>query len=199
MATAVVAVVGVLALVVFWFSGAVIELFRDVRQLREVAGILDRPLEVDLGDVEGSRPSRAGLPESLDSAGTALVLFLSDRCGTCHALAAGFAGTLPQGVWGVLEARTQGAAREFVASHGLEEAVTRRRLVIDVAGQIARQIGLRTTPVGFWVESGRFTRATTIPSGRYLSSVLPNPVKLDGGPTASWTVDRSASMNRQER
>ena len=49
MATAMMVAVGVLALLVFVLCGVVYELFRDVRQLRDVAGILDRPLHVELG------------------------------------------------------------------------------------------------------------------------------------------------------
>ena len=43
------------------------ELFRDVRQLRDAAGILDRPLDVEIGTVAGARPSSVGLPDDLDS------------------------------------------------------------------------------------------------------------------------------------
>jgi hypothetical protein len=57
-----------LALVVFVLCGVVYELFRDVRQLRDVAGILDRPLHVEIGAVAGARPSSYGLPEAAVSA-----------------------------------------------------------------------------------------------------------------------------------
>jgi hypothetical protein len=169
----------VLAVLVFLACGMLIELYRDVRQLREAAGILDRPLEVELGDVAGTRPSQHGLPASLDSAGSALVLFLSDRCATCHTLAAALQGDLPPGLWLVLEARSPASAQEFVAKNRLEEAAARSRLVLDRAGEIAQRIGLRTTPVGFRVEDGSIARATTVPSRRYLSSILTERVRLD--------------------
>ncbi len=172
--------VGVLGLLVFVLMGIVLELYRDVRQLRDVAGILDRPLDVDLGEVADTAPSGHGLPQALDSVASALVLFLSDRCGTCHALAAGFGQNgLPSGLWVVLEARSPRSAEEFLAAHGLTAANTGGRLLVDPAGKIAERIGLRTTPVGFRVQDGRIAGATTVPSQRYLSSILPNVVRLE--------------------
>ena len=95
MVAALTVAVGLLALLVFVLAGAVLELNADVRQLREVAGILDRPLVVDIADVADTRPSSHGLPRVLDATASALVLFLSDRCATCHALAEGLRGELP--------------------------------------------------------------------------------------------------------
>lgn len=171
--------VGVLALLTFVLFGVVVELYRDVQQLREINGVLDRPLDVDLGDVAGKAPSAYGLPRALDAVGSAIVLFLSDRCGTCHALAAGLHGTLPPGLWIVLEARSPQSTEEFLAKYALDAMSTDGRLCVDVAGAIAERIGLRTTPVGFRVESGRLVRATTVPSRRYLSSILPRTVRLE--------------------
>ena len=179
MAEPIMLAVGVLALLTFVLSGVVIELYRDVRQLREVNGILDRPLEVVVEDVAGTTPSNYGLPNALDSVASATVLFISDRCGTCHALAAGFKGALPPGLWVVLLARSPESTEEFLASHRLTAMSTDGRLLVDVGGKIADRIGLRTTPVGFRVENGRLVSATTVPSTRYLSSILPNRVRLE--------------------
>lgn len=192
MAAIMMVAIGVLALLVFVLSGAVLELNRDVRQLREVAGILDRPLDVELGAVAGARPSRYGLPAALDSVASAIVLFLSDRCGTCHSLAAGFDGSLPAGLWVVLEARSPDSAEEFLAKYALTQTTTAGRLSVDVAENVARRIGLRTTPVAFRVESGRLISATTVPSRRYLTSILPGSVRLEQ-PLPSPRKGRKAS------
>lgn len=182
--------VGVLGLLVFALMGVVLELYRDVRQLRDVAGILDRPLDVDLGDVADTAPSLHGLPRALDSAASVIVLFLSDRCGTCNALAAGFHHEgLPSGLWVVLEARSPQSAEEFLTRYNLTAANTGGRLLVDAAGTIAERIGLRTTPVGFRIQDGRIAGATTIPSRRYLSSILPNVVRLER-PRTSSTKER---------
>ena len=84
MATFALTAVGVLALFVAILFGALVEMFRDVRQMRDALGILDRPLNVDLGHVGGTRPSSHGLPRELDVQQSAIVLFLSERCETCR-------------------------------------------------------------------------------------------------------------------
>jgi hypothetical protein len=173
-ATAALIAVGVLALFVAVLFGALVELFRDVRQVRDALGILDRPLTVDLGHVAGTRPSSHGLPRELDEQHAAIVLFLSERCETCRALAAGLARPLPHGLWVVIEARDAASAAQFVEAYGLtDEGIT-----IDVEGAIAGSLGLNTSPVGFRVEHGVLASATTVPSSRYLTSILSEPVRL---------------------
>ena len=174
MATVALIAVGVLALFVAVLFGALVELFRDVRQLRDALGILDRPLSVDLGPAAGTRPSTHGLPAELDAQHGALVLFLSERCETCRALAAGLAGPLPNGLWVVIEARDAEGAALFARAYGLDG----ERVTVDVDGAIARSMGLNTSPVGFRVEHGVLTSAGTVPSSRYLTSILPEPVRL---------------------
>ena len=112
-ATALIAV-GILSLLVFVLFSVLVELFRDVRQIRDGLGILDRPLPVDIGSVAGTPPSLYGLPEQLDDEPSALLLFLTDRCATCRVLASSLGGTLPAGLWIVLEAATSQAAEEFL-------------------------------------------------------------------------------------
>jgi hypothetical protein len=171
--------VAVLALLVAALFGALLELYRDVRQMRDALGILDRPLNVDIGPVAGTRPSAHGLPRALDSAASAVVLFLSpERCGTCRALAAGLGSPLPASLWIVLEARDAASAAEFLDAYGLAAAGRDGRIIVDVAGTIASRIGLTTSPVGLHLQNGVVTGATTVPSSRYLTSVLPTPIRL---------------------
>lgn len=171
--------VGLLGLLVFLLLGMIIELYRDVRQLREAAGIMDRPLEVDLGDLSGAVASSFGLPAYLDAAPAFMVLFLSERCGTCHALAAGFAGRIPAGLQVVLEARDPAAAAYFLERYDLAAETVGKRVLVDSEGRIGERMGLRTTPVGFFVVDGRFVRATTVPSRRYLATILPDRIQLE--------------------
>ena len=186
------AAVGVLALLVFTLFGAGIELFRDVHQLREAAGILDRPVDVDIGAAAGTRPSRHGLPAALDAAASAVVLFLSDRCATCNSLAEGLGGAVPPGLCVVLEARSPDSAQEFLGSFGLDPQAEGDRLLVDAAGIIAQSLGLRLTPVVFRVEDGLLRGATTAPSRRYLSSIIPTRVRLEPPPSET-KAERKAS------
>jgi hypothetical protein len=173
-----------LALLLAVLFGALVEMFRDVRQIRDALGILDRPLSVDIGEVAGTRPSVHGLPRDLDSAASALVLFLSDRCDTCRALAAGLAKPLPENVWIVLEAHSPDSAATFLGAHGLARGTTlAERVVVDVAGEIAGHVGLDTTPICFRLQDGVIDHATTVPSSRYLTSILPMPIRLGGSST----------------
>ena len=182
MVTVTLVAVGLLALLVFVLFGALLELYRDVRQLRDVAGILDRPLAVDISRVAGTEPSRHGLPGLLDSAASALVLFLSEKCTTCRTIAASFDRSLPPGLWVVLGARSPDSGAAFLESYGLTPSAASGRLLVDPAGQIAQRIGLDTTPTGFRVENGRLVSATTVPSIRYLQTILPKPIRLRSRP-----------------
>jgi hypothetical protein len=197
MATIAVVAVGVLALLVFVLFGALLELYRDVRQLRDVAGILDRPLDVDIGPAAGARPSVYGLPPQIDEQPAAFVLFLSVKCGTCNALAASFNGSPPPGLWVVVEAGSADEAASFLDLYRLARHAVSGRVVVDLAGQIARRIGLTMTPVGFRVADGRLTTATTVPSSRYLVSVLPKPVRLTPG-KSPWSTAREPGGSSEE-
>lgn len=170
--------VAVLALLVFVLFGIVVELCRDVRQLRELIGAIDRSHEVVLGDVAGGSPSAYGLPKAIDEESAAIVLFLHESCGTCRALAEGLNGQVPERLWLVIEARSREAATQFLERYGLSEGPS-QRTVIDDGQHFANLLGLDTASVAFRVQMGTFVSASTVPSIRYLHSILPNPVRLD--------------------
>lgn len=178
MATIALIAIALLALLVFVLFGALLELYRDVRQLRDVAGILDRPLHVDVGSVAGTRPSSHGLPQILDSTVSGLVLFLSERCASCRALAAGLDNPLPQGLWIIIQASSATSAASFLESYALNGKTRNERVIVDIGGELARRVGLEMAPVAFRVEHGSLVGATTVPSSRYLTSILPAPIRL---------------------
>jgi len=178
MAAIVLIAVGALALLLAVLFGALVEMYRDVRQLRDAVGILDRPTVVEIGDVEGAMPSDYGLPRALDSAPFAVILFVSDRCMACRKIAASLGRPLPRGLWVVVEAATAAGAEAFLDAFNLRTIATDGRLLVDVEGRIAARLGLNMSPVGFRVEQGRLASATTIPSPRYLVSILPEPLRL---------------------
>jgi hypothetical protein len=175
MATVALVAVGLLSLLIFVLFGALLEMYRDIRQLRDAAGILDRPLNVDIRPLEGTRPSEYGLPKALDSVASALLLLLSERCLTCRVIAASLNQSLPLGLWVVAEARNQQLAENFVRVTNL---ITHDRVMLDIGGEIAGRMGLNLSPVGFRIVNGRFVSATTVPSTRYLHSLLPAPLQL---------------------
>ncbi|HEX3578249.1 MAG TPA: hypothetical protein VHY33_06765 [Thermoanaerobaculia bacterium] len=168
----------VLALLVALLFAALVEMYRDVRQLRDAMGILDRPLPVNVTDAVGMRASTYGLPRAIDAADSALVLFLSDRCGTCRQLAHGLTRPLVSGLWLVLEVRSDAGAADFIERYGLADSAREGRIIVDPTTEIARRIGIDTTPVGVRIENGAIAHATTVPSTRYLNTILPEPVEL---------------------
>ena len=178
--------VGVLAILVFVLFGALLELYRDVRQLRDALGILDRPLTIDIGAVAQAAPSRFGLPPALDTAASATVLFLSDTCATCRVLAAALNAVVPPGLCIVMEARDAKSAEQFLAAFGLHADAPDGMVCVDGSRDIAKRLGLDITPAAFRVENGRLVSATTVPSARYLFSILPAPLKLDQR-SQSWS------------
>lgn len=175
MATLALIAVGLVSLLVFVLFGALLEMYRDVRQLRDAAGILDRPLDVDIEPLVGTAPSEYGLPEALDSAASALLLFFSDRCLTCRVLASSLDKSLPSGLWVLAEAKNAQLAKKFMQ---LTNLITDDRVILDAGGEIAGRLGIDLSPVGFRIENGRFVSATTVPSTRYLFSILPAPIHL---------------------
>jgi len=178
MATVLLIAVAALALLVALLFAALVEMYRDLRQIRDAIGILDRPVNIDIGQVAGTHPSEYGLPRALDSAGAAIVLFLSERCATCLTLAAGLVKPMPLALWVVFETRTATSAAMLLERYGLTETETDGRVIADVGGEIAARMALHTTPVGFRVESGLITFATSVPSSRYLTSILPETFRL---------------------
>jgi len=175
MATTALIAVGVLSLLMFVLFGALLESLRDVRQIRDALGILDRPIDVDIGAAAGTAPSSHGLPRELDEAKSGLVLFLSDKCATCRILAATVGGTMPAGLWIVVEATSGQAAAEFVEAYGMTPRVEDGRVTLDSSGAIAGRLGLNMTPVAYRIENGVFKDAGTVPSTRYLASIIPGP------------------------
>lgn len=179
MATLALVLIACLAALNFLLFGALLELFKDVRQLRDIVGVLDRPLDVSIGPVAGTAPSQYGLPPGLDSANSALVLFLSDKCSTCGVLAASLREGLPHGLWVIVEAGTRHSAQAFLETFGLDKGQTDGRVSVDVDGAIASRIGLNTTPVGFHIKNGLVVNATTVPSVRYFQSIVPRSIQLN--------------------
>jgi hypothetical protein len=181
MAAAALIAVGLLSVLTFAMLRALVELFRDVRQLRDALGLLDRPLALDIGPVAGTPPSRYGLPGQLDGEKDALLLFLSDRCSTCRVLAAALGGALPAGLWVVVEAATGQAAAAFIDTYRMTYGAGDGRVLVDPAGTVAERLGLKVTPAGYRIENGVFRDAGTVPSMRYLTSIMPVPFEAPVG------------------
>lgn len=157
----------VLAALVFLLLGAQIEMYRNIEQLRDYSGLIDRAVAVTIART-GERPSTVGLPAELDSAARAVVLLLSDKCATCRSIVASLDGAVPGDLVLVIEAEDPSKDNGLALSYNLDPG----RTVIDPTGRIGEGLGIQTTPVAVVVENGRFARATTVPSSRQLRALL---------------------------
>jgi hypothetical protein len=159
--------VAVLAALLFLMLGAQVEMYRDLQQLRDHAGLIDRPTPIDLGTAVGARPSEFGLPAHLDSALGAVVAVLSDKCATCRSIAASLDRSMPSDL--ALVINPGGVAYpDLVTTYTLDPD----RTLIDHEEAVSDKLGLKVTPAGIVIENGRLTRATTLPSSRQLYHLL---------------------------
>jgi hypothetical protein len=158
-----------LAVVVFVQLGALVELFKQVEQIRAELSLVDVPTELDLGRARGRPPSAFGLPTALDRQPGALVLFLSTKCSTCASIAAAFRGAVPLGMWIVVEPIVDDEGDQFV--EGFQLAGDRTQ--VDYGGRIADRLGLDVTPSAVMVADGRMEQARTVPSSRQAFAMLP--------------------------
>jgi hypothetical protein len=149
--------------------GALVELFQQVKQIRIHLDMVDRPIPLDLGEAKGAFPSEIGLPVELDAASNAVVLFLSNRCGSCHTIASYFeGGTLPKRLWLVVVPVT-GDGQEFVESYRLYGD----RIIVDRGQEVVGRLGMDVSPAALLIENGRIEGGQTVPTMRQLYELIP--------------------------
>jgi hypothetical protein len=158
----------VLILVVFVLLGATTELFRDVRQLEEAMGILDKPSPIGLR-AAGLRPSLHNLPPELDEAEFAVILLLSDRCGTCASILGALKGHVPEKVTLLVESSNRQRGTAWLRR---SELTWDDNVLFDEEARIADAVGVFTTPAAIVINDGLFSTAMTVPSSRQLTAIL---------------------------
>ena len=164
-----------LGVVVFLLISAQVETFRSLKQIREQAGLIDRATPVDLGEARDLPASAAGLPTALDDETSAIVLFLSDKCFVCRSIAAGMRGTLPPGVWLVLDPGSAPEGADIAPELGFDPA----DVIVDRGRTIMKNIGILLTPLVVVVEHGRLRRASGITSTRQVYEMVGALVPVD--------------------
>ena len=177
MSIAVSSLVVVFGGLLFALLGSQVELYRNVLQNRMLSGLIDEPRPLELGDSIGRQPSSFGLPAELDS-GNYVILFLSDRCNTCKAIASALDGAIPPDVFLVVDAGA-GSVGEAL---NLRYEVSPQRAVVDTARRIGDEIRITTTPAAAIVVEGHILRAESVPSTRALERLLRSVREM---PTAS--------------
>lgn len=159
----------VLSVLVVLVFGAVVELHRQVLQLRMHAGLVDDAAPLDF-DPEVSIADLA-IPAGVDIEGheRTAVLVLSDSCTTCVEVGRHFAGKPTSGLMAVVEARSLSDAAGWISTQGLKHGAN---LVYDEGGRIADLLGVKVTPAVVKFEGDRPVAASTVPSTRQLDLVI---------------------------
>jgi hypothetical protein len=159
-------VLAAFSVAIFLVFSALVEVFKTLEQIRSQTGINDLPIPFDINaEAVGS----AGLPEGIQTAERALLLVLSDRCGTCDQIAAGLEGRLPDSLWLLVAPRSQESGSKWLSRHGLTDTP---RLILDYSDDIARTLGIQISPAVLRFRDGRAVAAHTLPTARRLDGEL---------------------------
>lgn len=161
-------VLGVFAIALFLLTGALIEMYRSLEQLRKQTGSKDFLTKMDVA-ADAATMESAGFPPGLFQGERGLLLILSDRCSTCGTLAERLAGALPEGVWIMLQPHSGESGASWLAEHDLDQT---SRVIVDVDQSLADVIDIRITPTVIRFSAGEVTTAHTVPSPRRLSEEL---------------------------
>lgn len=168
MTVAVWIVLSAFGVAIFILSGALVELFRSVEQIRERSGASDAPTKIEM-QFDTDTLKRAGFGPSILEPERAVILILSDRCTTCDVLAGALGGWAPDNVHVVLHPSSEESAREWLERHGLLEMPN---LTVDITDEISDAVGVRVTPSALRITSGRIVAAHTVPSSRRMFEEL---------------------------
>jgi hypothetical protein len=170
--------IGLLSVGEFLLFGALAEAYRSISQLRAETGMIDTPTPVDMGSNRGRPPSEFGLPNALDDAVRALVLFVDSRCGTCRSIVTSLDGSPPRNVWLVVMDESQEAASQWLSEAGFDVLRLADARVSILPPDDPNPLGVTITPLALQVENGTLVRATTVPSVRRFYGEIPVPFDL---------------------
>jgi hypothetical protein len=166
----IVIVLAVLSAAVALLAAGLVEVYAELRQVREVMRMEDRPLGVSLETV-GHEVAEL-LPDPppvlrLDPAHPSYLLVLSHTCAICRAIGSGLAISSPPWISALailVASDSERSGNEFARSLGLDS----QRLVVDSRGVYAKKLGINSSPTIVKVETGRLGAAANLTSFRQL-------------------------------
>lgn len=151
-------------IVVALLFGAVVELHRQVLQLRMHAGLIDDLQPVSYNTTVTLDELELGELKPFGTNARALLIVLSDGCSTCHEIARGLRTPLPDGLAVVLEARSPDDARVWLSQFHLGGGPSADGILVETGGRRARRLGVNVTPMMVRFERGLPIGAYTLPS-----------------------------------
>ena len=153
-------------------SAALVEVFRQLTELRGTLNINDEPIPLGLKAGE-RRTDEIGLPSELAVEPKAIVVFLSTKCATCLTIAEAFRGGSPATVWFVLPSPPEPTD---LIEGGRSQSVD--RVIVDADSEIADKLGLNVTPAVLTVSYGEITRAQAVSMPRQVLALIPTVFPL---------------------
>lgn len=156
---------------------AVVELFKDVQQVRVALGLMDSSEAVDVSLLSGVRLDSIGL---IKSPATRWLLVLSDKCTTCVSIGQDIAGAIPATVQ-ILVIGARGFPGEFLKLTSLSE----EDVVVDSGGELAYSLGIVLTPLLLELsESTHPTSGYSVSSARQVLKLIRDNSGIKKQPTS---------------
>jgi hypothetical protein len=145
-----------------------LEMVRQMAQIRKVLDLDDRPTPISLGTLAG-RP----VPEPANGAvRNGVFVLLSTDCATCRLVAAGLPDLLKRfedhQIAPVLQARNHDEATEMLASAGLG----RDEVVVDLERENGEAFGIALRPAAVVVRDGIVSEGAIVRNPRQLQQLL---------------------------
>jgi len=153
-------------------SFALLEVLKQIGQVRQRLDLDDRPIPVGIGQTAGTEfthrvgPLEAGVQ-------TAVLVFLSDDCSTCRTVAAGLAEIIETAEPGVqVVPIVHGRDRQSAEAFMLDANLRREWGIVDEDDEIAISLGLNLRPVALVVLDGIVTDAAMVRSPSQVEQVV---------------------------
>jgi len=160
-----------------------LELVRQVSQMRRELDLDDRPVPISLGELAGRplpEPALGVWSENGSSRDGVLVL-LSTDCATCRLVASGLPDILTrfegQRIVAVLQAHSQDEATEMLADTGLPQD----EIVVDVEREYGSALGIALRPAAVVVRDGIVSEGAIVRNPRQLQQLLETLEPNGGG------------------
>jgi hypothetical protein len=184
-----VASVVVLAVLVVFQGLVLLEVVRQLSQIRRELDFDDRPVPVSVGKLAGQplpEPARA-VWSGNGAAGEGVLVLLSTDCATCRLVAAGLPDLLAQSdqkLVVILQARNHDEVTEMLAEAGL----ARDAVVVDLENEYASAFGIAMRPAAVVVRDGIVSEGAVVRNPRQLQQLIESL----GSSTGEGVPDSSA-------
>lgn len=167
-----------LAVLVALCCTALVEVFRQLEELRRSLNLEDLPIPLALKRRD-LHAKDVGLPAQLAEAPAAVVIILSARCTTCLAIAEALRDGTSTSVWFVLPTPPHPDHLLRTLSQSAD------RVILDEDEAIVGALDLRITPAVLTLSFGEIKRAHVVSSPRQLASLVPTIYHANGGPPST--------------